>query len=146
MRMIAFLRAVMPTGKNRIPKMSYLAEIVSNAGYKNVRTYIQSGNIILDTEKDIETTEIEIHTLIKEHIGADLTVIVKTAAEVTAAIEESPSHHVEDYSSVFFVWTNQPIDAEKKLLLSKTDWGMQKIFFVNTAFTFDCRGRQSQNA
>ena len=37
MRMIAFLRAVMPTGKNRIPKMSYLAEIVSNAGYKNKR-------------------------------------------------------------------------------------------------------------
>lgn len=48
MEMIALLRGVTPTGKNRIPKMSELVTNLSNAGFNNVRTYIQSGNIIID--------------------------------------------------------------------------------------------------
>ncbi|KDE71144.1 hypothetical protein FUSO6_02035 [Fusobacterium necrophorum DAB] len=57
MKVIALLRGVTPTGKNRIPKMSYLAQILQEAGFQNVKTYIQSGNIILDTELSEKETE-----------------------------------------------------------------------------------------
>ncbi|HEL1291838.1 TPA: DUF1697 domain-containing protein, partial [Streptococcus equi subsp. zooepidemicus] len=50
MEIVALLRGVTPTGKNRIPKMAYVVEILEKVGLKNVRTYIQSGNIILETE------------------------------------------------------------------------------------------------
>lgn len=53
MEVVAFLRGVTPTGKNRIPKMSYLIEILHEAGFENVRTYIQSGNVILRTHHSI---------------------------------------------------------------------------------------------
>ena len=47
---IILLRGVMPTGKNRIPKMSVLQEILLSE-FDNVRTYIQSGNIVLTSNK-----------------------------------------------------------------------------------------------
>ena len=50
MQVIALLRGVTPTGKNRIPKMSFLVEILEKVGLKKVKTYIQSGNVILETE------------------------------------------------------------------------------------------------
>jgi len=47
---IVLLRGVMPTGKNRIPKMAVLQEILLSE-FDNVRTYIQSGNIVLTSNK-----------------------------------------------------------------------------------------------
>ena len=53
-------------------KMSYLVDILTEAGFQQVRTYIQSGNIILESDLDLETIRERVHTLIKEKIGADL--------------------------------------------------------------------------
>lgn len=47
MKKVALLRGVTPVGQNCIPKMAYLAEILTEAGLENVKTYIQSGNIVL---------------------------------------------------------------------------------------------------
>ena len=51
MRFIALLRGVTPTGKNHIPSMAYLAESLADAGFHEVRTYIQSGNICISWKK-----------------------------------------------------------------------------------------------
>ena len=45
---VVLLRAVMPTGKNKVP-MAQLREVLTQAGFENVRTYIQSGNVLLNT-------------------------------------------------------------------------------------------------
>ena len=37
---IILLRGVTPNGKNAIPKMSYLVDILTEAGFQQVRTYI----------------------------------------------------------------------------------------------------------
>ena len=50
MKKIILLRGVTPTGTNRIPKMSYLVEILTEVGFLNVQTYIQSVNILLESE------------------------------------------------------------------------------------------------
>ena len=54
MEHIILLRGVTPNGKNAIPKMSYLVDILTEAGFQHVRTYIQSGNIILESDLDLE--------------------------------------------------------------------------------------------
>ncbi len=48
---IALLRSVNVLGKNMI-KMPELVRAFEKAGFSNVRTYIQSGNILFGTEKD----------------------------------------------------------------------------------------------
>ena len=75
---IILLRGVTPNGKNAIPKMSYLVDILTEAGFQQVRTYIQSGNIILESDLDLETIRERVHTLIKEKIGADLKWLSRT--------------------------------------------------------------------
>ena len=75
---IILLRGVTPNGKNAIPKMSYLVDILTEAGFQQVRTYIQSGNIILESDLDLEEIRECVHTLIKEKIGADLKWLSRT--------------------------------------------------------------------
>ena len=58
-------------------KMSYLVDILTEAGFQQVRTYIQSGNIILESNLALEKIREQVHTLIKEKIGADLKIIIK---------------------------------------------------------------------
>ncbi len=77
MKKITLLRGVTPVGQNKIPKMSYLVQILEEAGLNKVKTYIQSGNIIFETDlSDKEVAQL-IHDTIKSKIGADLAVIIK---------------------------------------------------------------------
>lgn len=147
---IVFLRAVMPTGQNRIPKMSYLAEILMDAGYRQVQTYIQSGNIILETERALDEAAADIHHLVKEKIGADLHVIALPAESVFAALEESPFKEVKDGSCVFFVFSNCRPDEGMLADLQATDWGMQKLFVgkecIHLWLPWDAKPKRLSNA
>lgn len=51
MKYIVLLRGVMPTGKNKL-KMADLREKLTRAGYEDVQSYIQSGNVLLISEKN----------------------------------------------------------------------------------------------
>lgn len=61
---IILLRGVTPNGKNAIPKMSYLVDILAEADFQQVRTYIQSGNIILESNLALEEIREQVHTLL----------------------------------------------------------------------------------
>ncbi len=120
MRTIAFLRGVTPTGKNRILKMSYLAEILEDAGFKEVQTYIQSGNVLLDTDLPLKETADKIHKVIQGSIGADLAVILKTKEQLEAASKENPFGEDYDYSRIHLVFTNDRIDRERLAVIENT--------------------------
>mgnify|MGYP001270284590 CR=1 FL=1 len=113
MLITALLRGVTPNGKNRIPKMSYLAGILKNTGFNEVRTYIQSGNIILNTELSYPQTAVLIRKVILEKIGADLPVIIKTKEQLSSAIKETPFGKTFDHSRIHLVFTNSIIDKNK---------------------------------
>ena len=131
MRVIALLRGVTPLGKNRIPKMSYLAEILADAGFEHVQTYIQSGNVMLDTNLSIAETADLIHNVIYEKIGADLAVIIKTRKEFQTAISENPFDESFDYARIHLVFTNDLIDKEKLSILENTAF-MGEVFSGGT--------------
>ena len=85
---IILLRGVTPNGQNAIPKMSYLVDILTEVGFQCVRTYIQSGNIILESDLAIEEIREQVHTLIKEKIGADLKMVIKNKSDFTKIVQE----------------------------------------------------------
>ncbi len=70
--------------------MAEFREILNELGFQNVQTYIQSGNIILDSE---ETKEIVCHK-IKEAIatkfGYDVPVLARTPEEWKSTLENYP--------------------------------------------------------
>lgn len=131
MRVVALLRGVTPVGKNRIPKMKYLVEILENVGFKEVDTYIQSGNILLETNLSCEETAFLIHKTILEKIGANLSVIIKTKEQLAKAIKENPFFKDEDYSRIHLVFTNDQINNKKLQKVKETDFN-NEIFEIGT--------------
>ncbi len=86
---IVLLRGINVSGKNKLP-MADLRQMLDDLGFYNVKTYIQSGNIILQSVK----SKSEIVKMIQEGILTkfkyDVPVIVKTRNELEKAVENYP--------------------------------------------------------
>lgn len=88
MAYIAFLRGINVTGY-KIIKMDALRKIFEDAGFKNVRTYIQSGNVIFETNKD-ENLQKRIEAQLKKELGYEVVTIVRSIEELKRIIKENP--------------------------------------------------------
>lgn len=129
---VVLLRGVMPTGKNKVP-MAQLRSILSDAGFENVRTYIQSGNALVDTKLSAKEIEMNVHELIKQHIGAHISVVVRTGEQLQKVLDANPFGNEFDPSRIFFVlFKNQPnpIKAEE---LGAQDFGKEKLVIEQNA-------------
>ena len=123
---IVLLRGVMPTGKNKVP-MARLREVLAEDGFENVRTYIQSGNALVDTELHAKEVEKRVRKLIKEHIGPDLVVVVRTGAQLQKVLDENPFQDGHDISRVFFVsFAASPLAHKVRELLAE-DFSPEKL-------------------
>jgi uncharacterized protein (DUF1697 family) len=130
-RYIVLLRAVMPSGKNRVP-MAQLRQTLEEGGFENVRTYIQSGNALVDTTLPAREVEERVRALIKEHIGPDLAIVARTRDQLRKVLEGSPFREGHDQSRVFFVlMATRPPAAKVKALLAE-DLGDEKLAIVGT--------------
>ena len=59
--------------------------------YKNIRTYIQSGNVMFDTmETDPTELEVKIETALLDSLGYLVSVIVRTKIELLKVIQSPP--------------------------------------------------------
>lgn len=85
---IILLRGVAPKGKNRILSISALANMLEEIGFEDVKTYIQSGNIVLTSDLSDEEIRTKVYDCIYNNIGADLAVIVKDVKQLNAAIAD----------------------------------------------------------
>lgn len=86
---VILLRGVTPTGRNRVP-MAELRVALAAAGLVDVRTYIQSGNVIAKSDLDQAGIGQLVHDTIKEKIGADITVITRTPGQLMQVLEGNP--------------------------------------------------------
>lgn len=98
---LALFRSVMPTGSNRIPKMSDLVQLLGTSGLDNVSSYSQSGNVICETSISAKELARHIHQLILEKIGANLAIIVKEKSDLEKAILQNPFAEELDSSGFY---------------------------------------------
>ena len=83
--------------------MAALREFLNKLDFQNVRTYIQSGNIILESNKSkLETCQI-IKDGIFSKFGYDVSVIVRTISELEKAIANNP-YPTENHKIVSFTF------------------------------------------
>ncbi|MDO5106543.1 DUF1697 domain-containing protein [Capnocytophaga sp.] len=130
---IVLLRGVMPSGKNKIPSMAFLKEILEDAGFESVKTYIQSGNIVLRSELAPAQISQKVRELIEEKIGAELSVIVKTPREIRQVLNENPFTENHDSKRVFFTLFNDELPQPLATELQKQDFGEEKFAFTDRA-------------
>lgn len=123
---LVFLRGVMPMGKNKVP-MAHLREVLAQAGFGNVRTYIQSGNALVDTDLSAREVETRVRALIKEHIGPDLAIMARTRPQAQAVLEACPFYDRPDVSRIFFTLLSEAPDTAKVTALLAQDYGDEAL-------------------
>ncbi|KFK91672.1 MULTISPECIES: DUF1697 domain-containing protein [unclassified Serratia (in: enterobacteria)] len=97
---VLLLRGVMPTGRNKVP-MIELRKTLEAAGYSNVRTYIQSGNVVLQSNSDSSVIQKQVHDIIAQEMGADISVIARTPEQIKNILEGNP-FSLEDSARTYF--------------------------------------------
>jgi uncharacterized protein (DUF1697 family) len=133
---ILLLRGVMPSGKNKV-SMARLRTLLGDAGFARPRTYIQSGNALVDTDLPAQVVEKTVHDLIKDTLGPDLVVIARTGAQLEESLQGNPFRTGYDISRVFFVLFSQAPPEEKTRDLMTRDLSPEKLAFGNnTAFMY----------
>ncbi|MDX1774517.1 uncharacterized protein (DUF1697 family) [Oceanihabitans sediminis] len=88
-RKIGILRGINVGGKRKI-LMVDLKSTCEKLGLKNVTTYIQSGNLIFNSDKPNSELENELEKAITEKYGFDVPVIVRTEKELENSINNNP--------------------------------------------------------
>jgi uncharacterized protein (DUF1697 family) len=111
-RRVLMLRGI-NLGPNRRVAMPELRAMLTDAGYQDVATYVQSGNIVLRTKEKPADLESSVAELISTHFGFDVPVIGRSAQELAAVLAHDPIPGAADdpkHYQVTFLATEPPPD------------------------------------
>ena len=87
-RLLALLRAV-NVGGRKLP-MARLRDVCASLGWRDVATYIQSGNVVFTADGKAEAIETELERAIEQEFGLDVPVIVRSAAQWARLADSNP--------------------------------------------------------
>jgi uncharacterized protein (DUF1697 family) len=112
-RYAALMRGINVGGKAKVA-MADLRAALEGAGYENVQTYIQSGNVAFDTKRIAPAALAkDIEKLIASTCGVDCTVVIRTAAEIAKVAAAHPFPKIAPPKFVYVMFCDK---APKKRL------------------------------
>jgi len=88
-RYVALLRGINLGSRNRVA-MPALREALEKAGFQDVKTYVQSGNVVLSSQAKSETVRRQVEQAIADSFDLEIPVVVRTRAELTAVVKRNP--------------------------------------------------------
>ncbi|WP_318310513.1 DUF1697 domain-containing protein [Flagellimonas crocea] len=108
---IALLRGINVSGQKKI-KMADLRDVLEQTDLKNVKTYIQSGNIVFDTDLD-ERNQIEeiITTAIQKQFGFEVPTLVIQGEDIERILKANPFSEEEE-NKLYYVLLKTSIKDE----------------------------------
>jgi len=116
-RRLALLRAV-NVGGRKLP-MAELRALCGELGWRDVETYIQSGNVVFDADGGDAALEAALENAIADRFGFEAPAMIRTAAEWRAILKANPfpQEAEADPSRVFLGIAKREIaaGAEKKI-------------------------------
>jgi uncharacterized protein (DUF1697 family) len=119
MKYIALLRGINVGGKNKV-SISDLTAHLKNAGFQNVRTYINSGNVLFESTLDAKNLGSTVENILTENFTLDSSLIkvhVLTSDQLKAVVQNKPSGFGEQpdlyHSDVIFLMDITVEDALK---------------------------------
>jgi uncharacterized protein (DUF1697 family) len=92
---IAFIRGINVGKKNWI-SMSVLKNKFEDLGYQNVKTYINSGNVIFESKKQKNDIRLEIDKMLEEHFSETVRTIIMKKSELTKLSDLIPENWLND--------------------------------------------------
>ena len=86
---IVFLRGINLGSRNRIA-MAELRDVLGDAGFDDIRTYLQSGNVVLSSRASPATVARRCEEAIADRLGLDVAVVVRTRDEIAEVVRHNP--------------------------------------------------------
>jgi len=128
---IAFLRGINVSG-HRIIKMEELRKMFEALKFKNVKTYIQTGNVVFETtvkDPDSLTRKIEKH--LHKSLGYEVETMLRTIPEMEEIIKNNPFKKVKLDKTLHlyltFLYDGPSVELKKTLISLSDDIATFKI-------------------
>lgn len=88
-RAVALLRGINVGGRNPVA-MADLREVFEREGYGAVRTYIQSGNVLFETDAPGKQLERRVEAMLERRFGFPLVVVARTHRQLRTVVDGAP--------------------------------------------------------
>ena len=113
---VALLRGINVGGSGLLP-MKDLADLCSELGFKAVRTYIQSGNVIFESSLPEDKVRSRLEKALAARMEKKIDVVVRTPAEMRLILRDNPFPEMEPAKvGVTFLHEAPPKDLAKKVI------------------------------
>lgn len=130
-RYIAFLRAVNIGG--RIVKMEELRKMFAMPDFKNISTYIQSGNVIFDSaEEDKSLLANKIEAKLLKSLGYEVKTFLKTIPEIDTIVKKNPFKEIVEDMKLHVSFLSGKPEKEKVDLINPLQNEQEQFRLVNT--------------
>lgn len=115
-RYVALLRGINVGGRNKIT-MANLRAVFGDAGFANVSTYIQSGNVAFESDRTGRHLESDIEALLIERLHTPPVVVVRSHRQMRGVVGRAPEEFVdrtEDHHRDV-VFLKSPLSVERAM-------------------------------
>jgi uncharacterized protein (DUF1697 family) len=125
---VALIRGI-NVGRAKRVAMADLRALVEGLGYGNVRTLLNSGNVVFSAPRTTPTAAAaRIENALAETAGVPARVTVLTAVELAAAVADNPLLTIaNDPSRLLVAVLGNPADRAKLEPLTKQDWAAEAL-------------------
>ncbi|MCV9388873.1 DUF1697 domain-containing protein [Reichenbachiella ulvae] len=128
---IALLRGINVSGQKKI-KMAELKETLASAGLQNVQTYIQSGNVIFESEESSEEAANRIEGAIYKAYNFDVPTLVFEQNYLQNVIDQNPFlSKVDDPKKLYAIFLYDDLTQEGLDRLASAELGGDEYAIVD---------------
>lgn len=128
-RFVALLRGINVGGHNLI-SMADLRDAFEAEGYSNATTYIQSGNVLFESDSARGSLEKELEAMLQRRLGVELVVVVRSHSQVRNLVAKSPQGFGEQpdlyHSDVIFL--KSPLSPNRAMGIVKLREGVDQVW------------------
>ena len=145
-KFVAFFRGIYVGGKN-IVKMSALSQLFISLGFHDIKTYIQSGNVIFSSDIEQHLLIPLIEQAFEEQFGFSSAVVIRSGGEIERVVDSLPfvAEEIEqaqnenpDVEYIYIYLSNNTIDVEKVNQLCSSYNGKDKFHIMNREIYLLC--------
>jgi len=144
---VAILRGINVGGKRKI-LMKDLTDVFIQIGFKDVKSYIQSGNIIFSCTKNYshEQLSLLLEQKILNKFGFDVPVIIRDKDELYGLIKNNPYYNTKADLDKLYVTLLQELPNHESLKVIETINHSPDLFSINdTNIYICCNGKYHQS-
>ena len=121
--------------------MAELRELLTKSGFENVKTYIQSGNIILrSSEENTQKIEEIITNAMIDHFRFEVYVLVKTRTDLQRIFDTCPFSEEKKKTSYFTMLHSTPDDELVKVASEKVYEGEEYVIIKDCIYFYCAKG------